>query len=1698
MYFELSEPPRSPSISPIEQVWDIIKRRLMNLPHPPQTLQALHNELEVTHSCLGHNTSKGNRPSAKMRCYEAPSSSSSESKNIPVKLPTIKLPTFSGNYADWICYYDTFNSLINVDDNLTNIQKFHYLKSSLTGSAAEVIASLGVSNDNYAIAWNLLRDRFENKRLIIKNHIGALINLPNVTKDSAQSLRQLLDTINSQLRALKVLNLPIEHWDAIIIELITIKFDFATNKEWESLKFNNDLPTLKEMIEFITHRCKMLESIGKQTDSRKNHDNPNVKSFQTNQSLRSGVRTVTSHATFSGTITCVICKQAHFIQQCPQFLKLTPDNRIQEIKKLRLCLNCLRENHLIANCKSIHNCKVCRKRHNSLLHRERNHDYNTTSNESATITSPTEGANETISNTYVNHCREITINKSIILLSTALVDIYDIYGNVHSCRALLDVGSQSNFISQPMLERLKLKTIPVNIPVTGIAQTSTSISKLTKITLKSRFNTYSANIDCLVIPKIGGKVPTHSFPINTLLIPETIKLADPEFHIPKDIDLLLGAELFWNLLCIGQIKLPNNQPYLQKTKLGWVIGGELGIPSQNIRSSCNFSTTQLENQLAKFWEIEAVESIAGLTKQEIQCEEHFKRSYSRNSEGRFIVRLPFKTNQFQLGLSKEQAESRFLALESKLHRNPKLLNDYADFIYEYQKLGHMEVVQESQELSQTQSTFYLPHHAVLKSSSLTTKLRVVFDGSAKSTTGLSLNDTLMVGPTIQEDLVSILIRFRKHQVAFVADIVKMYRQILIHPNDRDYLRILWRNHPSESLKTYRLCTVTYGTAPATFLAVRCLSEIAELERANFPLAHEIIASDFYVDDLITGADTLEQAIAIRDQVVTALSRGGFQLAKFSSNNHKLMSDQLTRHLNANINLSPDGDIKTLGLVWNSNHDSLRYSFDVSNTASKVTKRTILSKIAQIYDPLGLIGPILTNAKLILQQLWAAKINWDESISMELHSRWTQFLQGLNDVHTLSIPRNVVPVSNPITTQIHGFCDASQLAYGACVYVRSTDAHGNYYCHLLCGKSRVAPLKLITIPKLELCGAVLLAELVKKVVTAIKLPISQNQIFYWTDSKIVLAWLASPVQKWKIFVANRISKILASCETKQWRHVRTHDNPADLISRGCSAMYLKNSKLWFTGPYWLLRNDNQWPAENILGEELELPEVRKAQTHVNFITQGDIPEILVKYSSFSKLQRVMAYCIRFIHNTRKYPKLGGHLSSHELHNAKIQIIKMTQASTFQNELNSLHAKKSPDYKGQLKTLNPILDSDHVLRVGGRLTHANISYSQKHPIILPHDHHITRLIILYEHIKHMHAGPQATLAAVRQCYWPINGRNLVRIIIHKCVICSKCRPVIRDQFMGNLPKHRIESARPFVNCGIDYAGPIQIKNCFGRSKAVTKTYIALFICLSTKAIHVELVSDLTSKAFLNALKRLMARRGKISNIYSDNAKTFVGANHELVKIVKLVQSKDFLDNIKDNLSKDNITWHFIPPRAPHFGGLWEAGIKSLKFHLKRVVGNSILTFEEMYTVLTQIEACLNSRPLTPLSSNPDDLLPLTPAHFIIGESLVTPVEPDMEEMKMNRLSRYELIQKLRRDFWKRWSREYLSTLQNRTKWNIKRSNIQTNQLVILKEDNLPPLQWRMGRIIETHPGGDGVVRVVTIKTQNGVVKRSVSKVCVLPIE
>lgn len=1659
----------------------------------PYFVTDVHSECEDLYTCLKADMMDYLQQLEQQIQPTQPSSSNVPStkscSNPEVKLPRINLPSFGGAYDEWQSFEDTFTSLIHTNNALNDVQKLHYLKSCVVGEAKNTIKHFQITEKNYLPAWENLRNRYSQRRLIVNAILRKLFTLKKLTTPSPVYLKSLIDNTKECLNSLNSLDISTSTWDPIIIFLVIQKLDSESHRAWEtcvSEEYCDGLPTFANLTTFLDSRICTLE-LTSSSSSPMARDK--VKTFHVN--------TTTQH-------TCILCSENHLLCHCKQFGKLDPDKRSDYVRENRLCYNCLAPGHSMMYCRQKTSCRVCGRRHHSLLHSFSKKDTDVEKKEAPAMSSlhtNVEGSQEEdqdITDIATNFASHFTSNRKSSLLATAVVPVRNSSGQTTLLRALIDLGSEASFVSERAAQRLHVIKTPTHARITGIGSTETQVSHSTQLEVLSRYeDSFSLNVKVYIVSKqLTKQLPSKTIAPTPWSHLDGLILADPTYNIQGKIDMLLGVQVYADIVKGNIIKGPAGSPCAQETSLGWILFGKVQNGSHDDRIIVHHHLENLDvhNMLKSMWHIEDT-CTRSMTADERLCEEIYSATHSRTTDGRYVVKLPLKSAQpiEEIGETRDIALKRFYQLERRLEVKPRLKEEYKRVIDEYLQLNHMEEVPR-EEISRP--AVYLPHHAVVREDKETTKVRIVFDGSCKGSNGKSLNDELLVGSQLQNDLRNLIMSWRMKPVCFTADIRMMYRQLLVKKEDADLQRILWRKNSNEEIKEYRILRVTFGTAAAPHLSVRTLMQIAEDEGKEFPEAARVIKKNFFVDDCMSGSMTAKEAIQLSKEIMTVLERGGFILQKWASNSPEFIAEiePTLRSMHATQDIKNECIIKTLGLSWNMKSDTLHYRFDIPPQPKQITKRNILADIQRFFDPLGWISPAIVLAKILIQKLWLEKLEWDDVVSETISNEWIKLRIGFDKLNDIHIDRWIKTNNEDLQkTTLHGFCDASEKAYCAVVYARVETKPGEIKTSIIASKTRVAPVKSITLPRLELCGALLLSKLLTQVCEAMLFP--KDKVYAWTDSSVVLSWLFGDPHRWKLFVSNRVIEILDNVANTQWFHVISKENPADIGSRGRELPLLIESKLWWEGPEWLKTKEIKLTRPNVTTIDME----RKKTLQVNVKIDHDEEETInfENFDTLKELQKVIIYSIRFI-NSKKHPEqIEEKISTQENEEALIRCIKITQLREFGPEIERLQQKKNLRKTSKVLNLNPYLDEKNILRVGGRLRNSDLETEQKHPIILGTRTHLTNLIIADAHKKTLHGGIQLMLCYLRSKYWIIHSKNAVKACIHKCLICARQRAVTRTQIMGDLPKVRVTQARPFLHSGVDFAGPLHVLMSKGRGAKSNKAYIAIFICMATKAIHLELVGDLSSESFIGAFHRFVSRRGKCTHIWSDQGRNFIGANRELAEAFKEA-CLELPGDLVDILSSDGTQWHNIPAYSPNFGGLWESGVKSTKYHLKRILTKN-LTFEEMTTTLCQIEACLNSRPLVPIdASDPDVIEPLTPGHFLIGEPPVLIPSPDLRNINVSKLSRWQYTQKLVRDFWHRWQSEFITRLQERPKWMKREKELEPGDIVIVKEDGLPPGKWSLGRITDKHVGPDGNTRVYSLRCRGDIIKRTNTRLCQLPID
>ncbi|XP_043228647.1 uncharacterized protein LOC122384903 [Amphibalanus amphitrite] len=731
-------------------------------------------------------------------------------------------------------------------------------------------------------------------------------------------------------------------------------------------------------------------------------------------------------------------------------------------------------------------------------------------------------------------------------------------------------------------------------------------------------------------------------------------------------------------------------------------------------------------------------------------------------------------------------------------------------------------------------------------------------------------------------------------------------------------------------------------------------------------------------------------------------------------------------------------------------------------------------------------------KVLFQQLWLLGLEWDEPLGDELSETFRRWVAGLSELPSVRIPRcfmlKGVCWSNVQGLEIHVFADASTKGYGCVSYVRYCLPSGGFGVTFVMARARVAPVRTVTLPRLELLACLLAARLARHVSTALELP-SSVPVFCWTDSTVALAWVRSSPAKWKQFVRNRVGEIQELTDPSSWGHVSSTDNPADAASRGLMADQLIGSSLWLRGPEWLLSSGRP-PAESQLfvSEELvnEGPEDREDTDRVlstQASADGLIPPVVLmsqpgaesrdcvfpveRWSSLTKAVRVTAWVRRFVLNLR-HPEsrdLSAELSYEELCQAKAVLIQQTQRASYRFEYSALEQGKAVSRSSPLYRLAPYLAEDGLLRRRGRLQMSDLSADEKHPIILPKCH-LSRLIVRFQHRLMCHAGVGTLLCALRRTYWIVSARRIAKSVKRECLACQRQDSPACCEPAGPLPRVRVTESSPFSVTGIDFAGPL-----FSVDQPGKKFYVCLFTCGTTRAVHLELTDALSLPAFVMALRRFAARRGWPAVIYSDNAATF----------------KACAARLRDTMADSAPEWRFIVPSAPWYGGWWERLVRSVKVGLRKALGRRCLTRAELETVLHEIESCINSRPLTFVTDDSACDEPLTPNHFLIGRGSVfgPDVVEDPENVSVSSLCQRESVRRSRLEqFWRVWREDYVRNLPALVPNFKSRGGLRVGSVVMIHRDNVPRLQWPWGTVERLHPGKDGIVRSVDVRTCKGV--------------
>ena len=1661
-----------------------------------------------------------------------------------LKLPAAQLKTFDGNCLDYWSFIRSFDDVVDsayVEDSAKRTRLVQFC----SGEAKRVVeCCLSMSpNIGYQRARQLLKQRFGDSFRISNAWVSKVTGGPPVVGSGAlQELADELLTCKETLSAMGCLA-EVGNQDSLkkIIERLPVYLQSRFKREVRAIHTKHQRnPVFDEVVSFVVEAAAEandpvygnLASRGHKSDKTSSANQPRplvhqplaarrtqaqamsaATSIHDQGDRRSALRETQSASDTSA--RCVVCGESHKLFACQQFKSLGVSERIATVKRHKLCFNCLTAGHVAKDCGLRRTCSVdgCNKRHTKFLHPVQGNTTSPRTSEppaQSTSTPPREVAHLT-SSTYSSTSVTSGIGAGTIALPVIPVIIMNPASrHCVSTYALLDSGSTSSFIVKNLVRE-------IGLPEESRSLTLTTIEGTTHIET-TMVNIEVADVDRQTTIKMSNVCTKESLPVDIRCLasvedvsqwPHLKNVKLPRLHGLSEVGLLIGQDTPHALTPFEVVPCAagTHGLYATRTALGWTLNGPLRGQGGNYTANVNFtqSSSPVEIQLENLWTLESVPDVTGdkqLSTEDKRTLELWGQSIQLN-DGHYELPIPFRQRPPVLANNREMALCRLQSLRTKLQRNTELYDQYCASMTDMIDKNYAELVENDRSADDTQLQWYLPHHAV-QNVNKPGKSRVVFDCSARYG-GTSLNENVMSGPDLTNRMIGVLIRFREEPVAVMADIEAMFHQVRVSVADRDCLRFLW--YPNGDLRqdpmTYRMAVHLFGGVWSPSCCSFALRHTAEHNRHDFDEdTVSTVLSNFYVDDCLKSVATVEQAVHLAHQLMSLLHRG-FKLTKWVSNSSAVTSSIPEEHSRKQSHIcfkdnSSFGE-RALGIKWDTEVDKL--TFAVTKSDKPFTRRGVMSTVCSLFDPLGLVSPFTLPAKRIMQELCRRKINWDDELpDVELDS-WKRWIRDLSRLGEVRVNRCVKPqhLSAIVNIQLHHFSDASEYGYGVATYLRLADVTGQRSCQLLFAKSRLAPMKAVTIPRLELTAAALAAKVHRYIQSELDHPL--NATFFWTDSVIVLQYIRNDAKRFHTFVANRVALIREESDPSQWRHIDSHSNPADDASRGMSVDELLGNERWFSGPGFLVDDEENWPSNPELVPLPDNDREVKTQTVIYATmskSSGAIDELLERRSSWYLTKRDVAWFLRFKQYLRATvsrqptPNMVLPLTMEELNEAELQIVCYIQQQHFAEEFRHVNVTSHPTSEGvktnrysvkkssPLYRLEPVKVSDDVLRVGGRL--------KSHPIILPKNHHVTRLIIRHFHAVSGHSGREHVLSLTRQQYWIIGARSVVRQVLKDCSFCRRHHPRLSGQRMADLPDDRITADNPpFTSTGVDVFGAFLVK----RGRSELKRYGCLFTCLAIRAIHIEALESLETDSFIQALQRVICRRGQVRIIRCDNGTNFTGAARELTESVARFNQ----NQINDFLRQKAIQWLFNPPAASHMGGVWERQIRTVRKVLATVMKEQLASDESLNTLFCLVESIINGRPLTTVSDDPNDLNPLTPNHMLLLQPRDegSPGMFDKSDSFCRR--RWRQIQYLADVFWRRWQREYLSTLQLRQRWLRSSRSLNVNDVVLIMDDASPRNSWPLGRVLETYPGTDGLVRSVKLVSRSGTLTRPVHKLCLL---
>ena len=1735
------------------------------------------------------------------------------------RLPVLEPEMFTGNVEKFPVWIKGFETYVEHRTSCP-IERLHFLGKYTGGDAHSAISGFIHlrTSEAYTKAKEKLVSRYGNNYLLTNSYSKRLRDWPVIRGGDNKGLQQLADFLEHCLMASSAIPGMRTLDEPYTVQLVLKKLPHYVSDRWKRIVDSSVFgcspryPTFASFVDFMTKEARIacgpvsMQMEG-EADTRTARPRGKVHTFSSSAEVCNACGQQSNPArekSVTRSRQCAICGADHSVTSCSKFSKMTLTDRRHAVEEKRLCRGCLRPGHMWRDCRRKERCSVCQRLHPSLLHDDA---IRMKTKEDTGKTSQPRGSQQRAS--METSAKATTMRSSLGDVQehnsshchTMIVPV-KVYHRHRPERALvtyalLDAQSDASFMTDSVCKTLQVSGSEVELELSTMAGTTSFSSQSVKdLRIESLVDGITTDLPAMYtreqIPADRNMIPQSK---TCKKWPHLRQIADhiPDEFADAEIGLLLGVNCARAIKPREIIPGDNDDPWAVRTMLGWGIVGLVSetspkacflVGTNNQSRLCHFSyKTRVKEtslrQLQSVFDCDFFDGKAGkpMSQEDISFVQTMESGMHQLNDGHYEAPLPLKPDGGPLPNNRDLAKSRLRWLKQNLVKNKELRDDYEAFMKELLDRGYAERVPETELKIEDGQVNYVPHHGVYHPKKR--KLRVVFDCSATYKDD-SLNNHLLQGPDENNNLIGILIRLREGAVAFCGDIEGMFHQVRVNTEHRNLLRFLWweeGNLESEPTE-FRMCTHLFGATSSPAVALCALRRTADEHGDDSATgASNFVKNSFYIDDGVFSTSNSSEALQLIQDAVELCDKGGFRLHKFMSNDAEVLKKlpiySLSRSSREAIcEGKPLPCERVLGIQWNTSNDTL--CIEPTLPEKPATRRGILSSLSSLYDPLGFLSPCTLVAKNLLKKLCTDKYDWDDPVPDEILSEWIRWKTEATQLSELRIPRCYFSTNHgPVKKyELHHFSDASYDGCGQCSYLRAAYEDGHITSSLVMSKTKVTPLKSVTIPRLELVAALMSVRV--SCFLRSELTIKEFDEFFWTDSTAVLGYVKNDTKRFHVYVANRVQEIRQSTNPEQWLYIESKMNPADLASRGATVAELIESSLWWHGPPFLTAKQSLPVTEQQFSVADEDPEVKRStfQTaasqkpeakeeemtkekkktmmkEVNELCASseedenltpvtpqdeshkvtgerskdeqdvaqapmpDLPRRMTYFSNWHRAKKSVALCIRYKHvlaakvnagrcTTSKVngqdPRVGKPLTVEELHRGETEILKTTQQEAFPDEyalLSTARTEKKNSKKSRLFRLDPYLDKDGVIRVGGRISRSAMPQEASHPVILPRHSHVTELLVKHYHEKTGHSGRGSTLSELRAAgYWIVGGRSAVSSHILSCVTCKKLRGKPQEQKMADLPPERTEPAEPFTHCAVDCFGPFYIKD----RRSQLKRWGLLFTCLASRAIHLESVNSLSTDSFLNAYKRFVSRRGAVRTLFCDNGTNFVGGKNTLEEALK----EEDHANIRNELLKAECDWcefRFNVPHASSMGGVWERMIRSARTALTALITTHGHTMDDelFRTLLTEAEAIVNSRPLTYVSSAPDDTpTPLSPNQLLTLKSRVaTPYPGSFSPVDLYVRQRWRRVQFLANQFWTRWRREFLPTLQERQKWLNKRPNLQPGDVVAVIDDAEPRPRWPLGRIVEVYPGADGLVRKVCIRIGSSRFDRPVSRVILL---